>query len=203
MTLQVGSACRGASSQAKGLKHRAGVVGRVSGELLQLPPPLWASVSPRYKEGVGLQVFFQTFWTGLHSRNRNFTIFIILKCFRFCSFIFRERKREGEKEGEKHQGVVASHMSPTGNPARIPGTCPDWELNWQPFGLQAGAQSTELHQPGLKFYIVTEKYINCFECCSLPAALFHNLGLGISHRLDCAAQIWAASEVLGTLPLLE
>ena len=23
----------------------------------------------------------------------------------------------------------------------------DWELNWQPFDLQAGAQSTEPHQP--------------------------------------------------------
>ena len=26
----------------------------------------------------------------------------------------------------------------------------DWESNQQPFGLQAHAQSTELHQPGLK-----------------------------------------------------
>ena len=25
--------------------------------------------------------------------------------------------------------------------------CPDWELNQQPFGSQAHAQSTELHQP--------------------------------------------------------
>ena len=27
--------------------------------------------------------------------------------------------------------------------------CPDWESNQQPFGLQAGAQPTEPHQPGL------------------------------------------------------
>ena len=27
--------------------------------------------------------------------------------------------------------------------------CPDWELNWQPFGSQAGTQFTEPHQPGL------------------------------------------------------
>ena len=29
-----------------------------------------------------------------------------------------------------------------------PGMCPDWELNQRPFGLQAGTQSTESHQPG-------------------------------------------------------
>ena len=29
-------------------------------------------------------------------------------------FIFRERGREGEREGEKHQCVVASHMPPLG-----------------------------------------------------------------------------------------
>ena len=29
-----------------------------------------------------------------------------------------------------------------------PGMCPDRELNQQPFGSQAGAQSTEPHQPG-------------------------------------------------------
>ena len=54
----------------------------------------------------------------------------------------------GEREGEKHQCVVASRTPPTGDPAHIPGMCPDWELNRQPFGLQARTQSTELHQPG-------------------------------------------------------
>ena len=52
-------------------------------------------------------------------------------------------------EGEKHQCVVASHVSPTGDLACNPGTCPDWESNWQPFGSQSGTQSTELHQPGV------------------------------------------------------
>ena len=28
-----------------------------------------------------------------------------------------------------------------------PGMCPDWEWNQQPFGSQAGIQSTEPHQP--------------------------------------------------------
>ena len=59
---------------------------------------------------------------------------------------------EGEKEGEKHQCVVASCMSPTGDPAPNPGMCPDWEQNQRPFDLQAGAQSTEPHQPGPKCF---------------------------------------------------
>ena len=32
----------------------------------------------------------------------------------FYLFIFRERGREGEREGEKHQCVVASPVPPTG-----------------------------------------------------------------------------------------
>ena len=67
---------------------------------------------------------------------------------RFYLFIFRERGRGGEREGEKHNCVVASYKSPTGDLAHNPGICPDWESNRQPFGSQARAQSTELHQPG-------------------------------------------------------
>ena len=37
---------------------------------------------------------------------------------------------EGEREGEKHQCVVDYFMPPTGDLARNPGMCPDWELNW-------------------------------------------------------------------------
>ena len=55
----------------------------------------------------------------------------------------------GEREGEKHQCVVASRAPPTGDLAHNQGKCPDWVLNWRPFGLQAGAQSTEPHQLGL------------------------------------------------------
>ena len=60
--------------------------------------------------------------------------------------------REGEREGEKHQCVVASHTPPTGDLACNPGMRPDWKLNQWPFGLQAGAQSAEPHQLGLIFF---------------------------------------------------
>ena len=43
---------------------------------------------------------------------------------RFYLFIFRERRREGEREGEKHQRVVASCTPPTGDLACNPGMCP-------------------------------------------------------------------------------
>ena len=39
-------------------------------------------------------------------------------------YLFLERGREGEREGKKHQCVVASHVPPTGDLARNPGMCP-------------------------------------------------------------------------------
>ena len=57
---------------------------------------------------------------------------------------------EREREGEKHQCVVASCIPPTEGLAHNPGMCPDWELNRRPFGSQASTQSTEPHQSGLE-----------------------------------------------------
>ena len=72
----------------------------------------------------------------------------ILPFFKIFYLFFLERVREGEREGEKHQCVVASCTPPTGDLAYNPGMCSDWESNWQPFGSQPGAQATEAHQPG-------------------------------------------------------
>ena len=44
-------------------------------------------------------------------------------------FIFRERGREGEREGEKHDCVVASPAPPTGDQDGNPGLCPDLNRN--------------------------------------------------------------------------
>ena len=43
---------------------------------------------------------------------------------------FLRQKKGGEREGEKHQCVVASHVPLTEDLACNPGLCPDWELNW-------------------------------------------------------------------------
>ena len=68
---------------------------------------------------------------------------VLCEAVDFIYFFLESRERRG-KEGEKHQCVVASHTPHTGDLACNPGMCPDWESNWRPFGLQAGAQSTEL-----------------------------------------------------------
>ena len=44
-------------------------------------------------------------------------------------FIFGERGKEGEREGKKHQCVIAFHKFPAGDLACNPGMCPDWESN--------------------------------------------------------------------------
>ena len=54
--------------------------------------------------------------------------------FRFYLFIFRERGREGEREGKKYQCVVASHVSFKGDLAGNPVMDRDWESNQHPFG---------------------------------------------------------------------
>ena len=75
---------------------------------------------------------------------------------RFYLFISRQRRREGEREGEKYQCVVACLTHPTtGDLAHNPGMCPDRESNWRSFGSQSNTQPTEPHQPEL---IVTFKY---------------------------------------------
>ena len=64
-------------------------------------------------------------------------------------FIFRERGREGEREEEKHQCVVASYMPPTGDLVNNPGMCPDGEIEPATLWFAARTQSTELQWPGL------------------------------------------------------
>ena len=62
--------------------------------------------------------------------------------------MFREMGKEGEREGEKYQCVVASCMPLTQELACNPGMCPDWESNLRPFWFTPHMQSIQLHQPG-------------------------------------------------------
>ena len=63
---------------------------------------------------------------------------------RFYLFIL-ERERRGNR-GRETSCVIASHGPPTGDLAHNPGT--DCESERRLFGSQAGAESSEPHQPG-------------------------------------------------------
>ena len=82
-------------------------------------------------------------------------IFLFLK--RFYLFIFRERRREGEKHGCVRETSTA-HPT-TGNLARSQGVCPDRESNQGLFSSQASVQSTKPHQPGPSYL---------FKQCFMP-----------------------------------
>ena len=56
--------------------------------------------------------------------------------------------------------VVASCVPPTGDLARNPGMCPDWESTQQPLASLARTQSIEPHQPGLIFGFKRQKILN-------------------------------------------
>ena len=64
------------------------------------------------------------------SRMEYLFIYLSIYLKGFYLFIFRERGGKTEREGEKHQCVVASHVPSTGDLAHNTGTSPDWELNW-------------------------------------------------------------------------
>ena len=72
----------------------------------------------------------------------------------FYYFIFRQRGRE---RGEKERNIsvwLPLMCPPLGNLACHPDMCPDRESNQRPFGLQTSTQSTELHQPGLEYFLI-------------------------------------------------
>ena len=69
-------------------------------------------------------------------------------------YLFLEKGKGRRKRGTETSMCGCLLCAPYWGPGMCPdmcnpGMCPDWELNWQPFGSQAHAQSTELHQPGI------------------------------------------------------
>ena len=78
--------------------------------------------------------------------------FLLVFFKRFC-FLFLER--EGRKRETSMCGCLwrAPHWGPGPQPRHVP----DWESNQRPFGLQAGIQPTELHQPGLRCEVLSHR----------------------------------------------
>ena len=86
----------------------------------------------------------------------------LVKCIFLKDFIYlvlergegRQEERERTMDVQEKHWSVASCNPRTGHLAHNPGTCPDWEWNWQPFSLQASTQFTEPHQPGPNIFFI-------------------------------------------------
>ena len=62
--------------------------------------------------------------------------------------------------------------------------CPlDWESNQQPFGSQAGAQSTEPHRPGQNFLINMALFRLCYSLLHNTVTLSSELGKTLMLRI--------------------
>ena len=91
---------------------------------------------------------------------------IFLFFLRFYLFLERGEGKERGREGsmrKRYMDWLPLTRPPTGDLACNLGMCPDWELNWQPFGLQAGTQSTEPHQPGHEQYFKIRVHMLLFR----------------------------------------
>ena len=106
--------------------------------------------NPNWKEGITdfrlKQIRANQSEQILYKDSDSITLLFILEFKKFLKrfYLFLGR----EKEGGKHQCVVASYAPPSGDVARNPGMCPNWESNRRHFGSQGGTESTEPHQPG-------------------------------------------------------
>ena len=86
------------------------------------------------------------------------TSLLILKIFIYLFLERGEGKETGKETSLCKRETVAPHMPQPGTWPANQAYALNWELNWRPFILQAGAQSTEPHQPGLEhLYIAIPK----------------------------------------------
>ena len=64
-------------------------------------------------------------------------------------FIYFQKERKGGRKRGRETSMCGCLLSASyWGLACNPGMCANWESNQQPFGLQAGTQSAEWHQPG-------------------------------------------------------
>ena len=111
----------------------------------QEPTHYWLALSITLWERIWFDsIRFSTLSTFFHFLNRTVCFF---------SIAFRERGRERwgvERENTDVRNIdhLPPVCTPTGDPTRNLGMCPDWELNSWLFGAQDKFKPTEPHQPG-------------------------------------------------------
>ena len=95
----------------------------------------------------------------IHIQRTNFNLYRFKKKIYLFIYLFLEG-REEERETNINVWLPLTPSLTPRDLAYNPGVCPDWESNRRPFGSQAGTQFTELHQPGLKLYLIPYTKIN-------------------------------------------
>ena len=91
----------------------------------------------------------------------HFLPIIIIFTFKKILFIYFQGKwREGREKDRERSNTVWLPLA-----CMCPGTCPNWEVNRWTFGLQAGTQSTEPHQPGPYFVSNILSFKKLIKCC--------------------------------------
>ena len=90
-------------------------------KLLPCLPPLSLSMGPLYLFFNLTLLLLSPLCPSPSSHCQLFTSFFFLEFFKNILFIFRYRGREGEREGETHQCVVASHTPPIRDLVHNPG----------------------------------------------------------------------------------
>ena len=110
----------------------------------------------------------------------NFLLSFFLSSFFFFKIFIYFFERTGKGGNKRRRGTSVCNWSPpTRDLAHNPGMCPDWELNLQSSSLQAGAQSTEPHKPGLarSFCVIIESAVS-FELLTKALICLHYIELG-------------------------
>ena len=82
-------------------------------------------------------------------------------------YLFLETGKGERKKGRESSMCGCLCAPPTGTLAYNPGMFPDWESDHPPLVLQALTQSTELHQPGQEYMLLSENCdsnTNIFSC---------------------------------------
>ena len=76
--------------------------------------------------------------------------------FKILFILFLERGKGKEKERERNiSGWFPLPHPPTGDLVCNPGICPYWELNWRPFGSQAGLNPLSYSSQGYKLLFIS------------------------------------------------
>ena len=101
------------------------------------------------------------------------------KCFFFFKqilFIFRERGREGEREGEKHQCVVASHTPPEGTWPATQACVLNGNRTSDPLGCRQALNPPSHTSQGHKHIFVSCRLISLTRLCSIYnlITMFHS-----------------------------